>query len=500
MQDSAICVSKREGLWRPLPLVLMITLGAASASIILLYSYRKRQTKVDAVDQNSDEPEIIPVGTPHPYTQSNIYHNCIYMDYNATTPVYPEVATIMLPYLTTCFGNPSSSHVYSEPGKKALASARLSVGQLINATHPEKEIFFTSCGTESDNRAVDIAIRNYHSFISETKSVIPDVPHIITCAIEHPAVICYLRVLKLYRNQIKLTVIGVDETGVVSEDQLKAALTTETALVTIMHSNNEVGTIQPIRRIADVIKAYNKLHQTSILLHSDAAQSIGKVSVDVQSLGVDLLTIVGHKYGAPKGVAALFVREGLRWNPLTDPMLVGGGQENGARGGTENVALIAALGEASRLARKQQRELLIHFLALKTRMLARLEHVFRDSVRFFSFIVSQFLVLRILPYLFIGQIQSGRVRVNGPKRSSSSAELSADLKLIRAVAAGNSMLTKPGRTGSLRVGDVSEGLVEQLPNTISVSFKGAKAHELVGLLSNKVTSTIDFPCGRYFTS
>jgi cysteine desulfurase len=294
--------------------------------------------------------EVSQVGQPHPFSKESKFKGCVYLDYNATTPVFPEVTQAMMPFLTTCFGNPSSSHVFSTPCREGLFKARNQIGDLVNAKDSQNEIFLTSCGTESDNAAVDMAIHNFKQFKARVLGIAPTdpsmpVPHIITCITEHPAVICYLRVLRDELKVIRMTVLPVNGEGLVDVEKLKNALTPDTALVTIMHSNNEVGTIQPIRQIALCIKQYNATHQPSnntssntssntsnaacVLLHSDAAQSLGKVLVDVQALGVDMLTIVGHKFGAPKGVGALYIRS----NVEKVAMLVGGGQERGIRGG-----------------------------------------------------------------------------------------------------------------------------------------------------------------------
>ena len=229
------------------------------------------------------------------------YGGCIYLDYNATTPIFDEVFKAMKPYLTTCFGNPSSSHIYATPCKEAVKQARLHVAQLINTPNPENEIIFTSCGTEADNRAIDIAIAHFEFNGKNTGNV----PHIVTSAIEHPAILAYLRYLN-EKEEIDLTIVGVNTEGVVDVLGVYNSLNMSTALVTIMHSNNEVGTIQPIREISNGIKTFNKRSNSNILLHSDGAQSIGKVLIDVVAIGVDMLTIVGHKYGAPKGIAAIY--------------------------------------------------------------------------------------------------------------------------------------------------------------------------------------------------
>ena len=275
------------------------------------------------------------IGKPHPFASQLEYNNCVYLDYNATTPVFPEVTTAMLPFLTTCFGNPSSSHVFSQPCRIGLQTARSQIGALVNAKDPQNEIYLTSCGTESDNRAVDIAI---HHFMQHKKKLLASkgvdmsvtVPHIITCITEHPAVICYLRVLG-EEQRIRMTVLPVNSEGLVDVAAIRQALTPNTALVTIMHSNNEVGTLQPIREIGKCIRQFNQQQrgEACVLLHSDGAQSLGKVLADVQALDVDMFTIVGHKFGAPKGVGALYIRSGV----AIAPMLVGGGQERGIRGG-----------------------------------------------------------------------------------------------------------------------------------------------------------------------
>lgn len=277
------------------------------------------------------------VGQPHPFSGEEKYNSCVYLDYNATTPIFPEVTNAMLPFITNAFGNPSSSHVFARPCRDGLQKARLQIGALVNAKDALREIYLTSCGTESDNRAIDIAIHHFsqhrqkhHRAETDVGAVSPKLPHVVTCVTEHPAVINYLHALAR-DNRITLTVLPVDAQGFVSIADVKQSLTVDTALVTLMHSNNEVGTIHPIKEVAQVIKQFN-LHsrgEACVLLHSDGAQSLGKVLIDVQALDLDMLTVVGHKYGAPKGVAALYIRA----NVETTPMLVGGGQERGIRSG-----------------------------------------------------------------------------------------------------------------------------------------------------------------------
>jgi cysteine desulfurase len=252
---------------------------------------------------------------------------CIYCDYNATTPIYPEVFQAMEPYLTKCFGNPSSSHAYGQLAKTAVITGRKLVADAVNAK-PE-DIYFVSCGSEADNRCIDIAIHNF--YLTHDAS---SIPQIITSSIEHPAILCYLRTMQL-KKKLELKVVPVDSQGFVSLTEFENALSPNVALVTIMHSNNEIGTIEPIRAMSKIIRRYNKKANTNILFHTDAAQSIGKVVVDVNALDVDMLTIVGHKFGAPKGIAALYVRNGVN----ICQFLIGGSQEKGFRAGNYLSAL-----------------------------------------------------------------------------------------------------------------------------------------------------------------
>lgn len=254
----------------------------------------------------------------------------IYLDYNATTPVAPEVADAIEPFLRTHFGNPSSSHVYGRQAQAAVAHARAHVAALIGAT--ESEIVFTGCATEANNLAIFGVARALR-----TKR-----KHIVTSAIEHPAVMqpC----LRLRDEGWDVTVVPVDSDARVDLDALSRALLDDTALVTVMQANNEVGTLQDITEIATLA------HARGALVHTDAAQSVGKVPIDVGALGVDLLTIAGHKFYATKGVGALYVRHET---PIV-PIMVGADHEHGLRPGTENVPAIVGLGEAARLARERQ--------------------------------------------------------------------------------------------------------------------------------------------------
>ena len=250
----------------------------------------------------------------------------IYLDYNATTPVDPEVAKEMIPYIESLYGNPSSSYSIGRSNKEAVEKARAQVAKLINC-QPE-EIYFTSCATESNN----LAIKGI-AWANRDKG-----RHIITSEIEHPAV---TEVCKYLSSQgFEITYLPVDQYGRVNPKDVENAIRKDTVLITIMNANNEVGTIQPIQEIGAIAR------QNNIVFHTDASQSIGKIEIDVNLLGVDLLTIAGHKLYAPKGIGALYIRKGTR----IENLMQGGGQEKGIRPGTENVIHTVGLGKASEVA------------------------------------------------------------------------------------------------------------------------------------------------------
>ena len=268
----------------------------------------------------------------------------IYLDYNATTPIDPEVAMAMLPYLYEQFGNPSSRHPYGEVTHQAVEAARVQVASLLGCR--PGEVVFTGGGTESNNSAIKGAVLA----APERRG------HIITSAVEHPAVteVCAW----LSTQGFEVTYLPVDRHGMVDPDDLARAITPETRLVTILQANNEVGTIQPIAEMAQIA------HERGVLFHTDAAQAVGKIPVKVGELGVDLLSVAGHKLYAPKGVGALYLREGVRLSAL----MHGAGQEYGRRPGTQNVLGIVGLGQACVVAGRDPDGERAHLQALREQL------------------------------------------------------------------------------------------------------------------------------------
>ena len=287
----------------------------------------------------------------------------IYLDYNATTPLDPAVIEAMQVYLREHFGNPSSSHAYGKAAHDAVDQARAQVAGLLGAA-PE-EIVFTSGGSEASNMALKGTVfAKLHGLFGRWARA----AHIITSAVEHPATLQPCEFLK--RLGCRITVLPVDRQGMVDPDAVRKAIDRRTTLISIMHANNEVGTIQPIGEIATIGREHG------VLVHTDAAQSVGKVPVDVNGLGVDLLSVAGHKLYAPKGVGALFVRKGVKLEPL----IHGAGHESGRRAGTENVPYVVALGTACELGRDtlpQARQKLQH---LRDRLWQRLHEALGERV------------------------------------------------------------------------------------------------------------------------
>lgn len=270
----------------------------------------------------------------------------IYLDYNATTPHAPEVIEAMRPFLEEEFGNPSSSHYYGSKPRQAVIRAREQVASLINCK--PQEIIFTSGGTESNNFAIKgcaHALRHKGN-------------HIITSQIEHPAVleVCDF----LAATGFEITRLPVDEYGLVKVTDVEAAIKKETLLISVMHANNEVGTIQPVAEIGRLAQKHD------IVLHTDAAQSVGKIPIDVDRLGVGLLSIAGHKVYAPKGVGALYIRQGL----VPVKFMHGAGQEMAVRAGTENVLEIVGLGAACEIAGRDLEKNMKHMRAMRDRLYA----------------------------------------------------------------------------------------------------------------------------------
>jgi cysteine desulfurase len=251
----------------------------------------------------------------------------VYLDNNATTRTAPEVVEAMLPYFTELYGNPSSMHSFGGQLSKPVQKAREQVAALIQAD--PAEIVFTSCGTESDNAAIWGTLNSF-----------PQKNHIITTRVEHPAVgnlAAYLT-----KKGYKVTSLPVDREGRLDPDLLASAITEETALVSVMWANNETGVIFPIEEIAQVVKT------RGVVFHTDAVQAVGKVPIDLSRVPIDLLSFSGHKLHAPKGIGVLYLRKGTRFTPF----IIGGHQERGRRGGTENVPYIIGLGKACELAQK----------------------------------------------------------------------------------------------------------------------------------------------------
>jgi cysteine desulfurase len=323
----------------------------------------------------------------------------IYLDYNATTPVAPEVIEAMLPYLRKHFGNPSSSHPYGLAAREGVDAARRTVGQLLGA--PPEAVLFTSGGTESNNLAIEGVARS----VGNGRN------HIVTSGVEHPSVAEVFRWLET--RGFRVSTLPVDEHGRVHSEDLVRQIGPETLLVSVMHANNEVGTVQPITELAAIA------HRHGALFHTDAAQSVGKIPVDVVALGADLLTVAGHKLYAPKGVGALYVRPGVQLAPV----LHGAAHERGLRPGTEPVAQIVGLAEAARLAAE--------VLPTEGERLRRL----RDRLEAY----------------FVGELGRDAVRRNGHPD-------------------------------------------ERLPNTLSVSFRGARADALLASIADRVAASAGSAC------
>jgi len=281
-------------------------------------------------------------------------HRKIYLDYNASTPIAPEAVEAMRPFLTEHYGNPSSNHWAGIPARDAVEAARKQVAELLGCD--PAEIVFTSSGSEANNHALKGVF-----FANRGKG-----NHIITTAVEHPAILNPCRFLEKLGAQV--TVLPVDRFGRVDPDNVRRTITPKTILITVMHANNEVGTIQPVPDISAIAR------EAGILFHTDAAQSIGKIPCTIDELGVDLLSVAGHKLYAPKGIGALYIKKGTE----IEPLMHGAGHEQGRRAGTENVLLAVALGAACSLA--QRRSGMPQVQALRDRFWDKLQETFGKNV------------------------------------------------------------------------------------------------------------------------
>mmetsp|Transcript_913 Transcript_913/g.1581 ORF Transcript_913/g.1581 Transcript_913/m.1581 type:complete len:494 (-) Transcript_913:255-1736(-) len=383
---------------------------------------------------------------------------CIYLDYNATTPIDPRVVEAMLPYLTTHFGNPSSSHIYGLEPKLAIQRARQAILELLyphgfeNTMDKQQQrqdgIIFTGCGTEADNLAIHLALQSWdiktrrRSRSTDTKPC-----HVVTTNVEHPAVAQYLDAME-QRGMVQVTRIPVHPEGYVTLEDVKQGIRVgETVLVTIMLANNESGALQPVKEVSEYCKKHG------ILFHTDAAQAIGKVSVAMDETGigdcVDMITIVGHKFGAPKGIACLYIRPGCLNGggdvrlESNDYLLIGGGQEGGKRGGTENVPYIVGLGTAASILMARGTD--TNEICWKENS-KRMEH----------------LRMRLLQNL-VQELGDEVVRPNGPKNSSQrlpntlsvgfrnvhSGELLERIKMLVACSAGSACHSSGGKVSSV---------------------------------------------------
>lgn len=280
----------------------------------------------------------------------------IYMDSSATTPVDPEVIRVMTGYFAGKFGNASSLHSYGREAFEAIQESRKSVANLIGAD--AEEITFTSGGTESDNLAIVGTVR---------KMRLKGKDHVITSSVEHPAVLETCRSLE--EEGYRVTYLPVDKYGILNPDDVRSAISGDTALITVMHANNEIGSIEPIEAIGEIAQG------KGIIFHTDAVQSVGKIPTDVNDMNVDLLSISAHKIYGPKGVGALYVRKGVTLQPL----IHGGGHEHGFRSGTENVAGIMGLGVASGLARIRREEDAQRLGALRDKLVGRVLREIEES-------------------------------------------------------------------------------------------------------------------------
>jgi cysteine desulfurase len=281
----------------------------------------------------------------------------IYLDYNATTPLHPGVLKAVLPYYKSIFGNASTIYSFGQEARKAIDDAREALAYLIGAE--PREIVFTSGGTEADN----LALKGVASALKGKGG------HIITSSVEHHAVLFVCKYLEKMGK--KITYLPVDRYGLLNPERVKEAITNETVLISIIHANNEIGTIEPIAEIGKIARA------CGVYFHTDAVQSVGKIPIDVNELGIDLLSLSAHKFYGPKGVGALYIRKGTKIHPL----IHGGEQERKRRAGTENVPCIVGLGEAAKIASKEMKQEYSYVKKLRD----RLENKIKDKIDYIRF-------------------------------------------------------------------------------------------------------------------
>ncbi len=311
----------------------------------------------------------------------------VYLDHSATTPVDSEVVKAMNPYFTEIFGNPSSVHQFGREAKVAIEEARERIANFINAE--PSEIIFTSGGTESDNFAI---FGLAYAGLKKGKN------HIITTQIEHHAVLDSC--LYLQRNGFDVTFLKVGSDGVVDPDEVRKAITSRTCLISVMHVNNEIGTIQPIEEIGKIAREFE------IPFHTDAVQSFGKVEVDVKRLNIDLLSASAHKIYGPKGVGFLYVRKGVDIEKFHH----GGSQEAGRRAGTESVPLIVGFGKAVEICSERMTNDYVHVKKLRERMLYRVKEVFGEI---YDFLLLNSLPDKSIPYILSFSVDSSKVEIDG---------------------------------------------------------------------------------------
>ncbi|MHB8280182.1 MAG: cysteine desulfurase family protein [Candidatus Humimicrobiaceae bacterium] len=371
----------------------------------------------------------------------------IYLDYNATTPIDLEVIDVMTPFLKEHFGNPSSSHYFGQKAKEAVEKARVQVADFLNCD--ANEIIFTSGGTESNNYAIKgsaYTLRNKGN-------------HIITSKIEHPSVLESCKFLE--SDGFEITYLPVNEFGLISLYDLEKAITPKTILITIMHANNEIGIIQPIEQVSRLAKKHN------IIFHTDAVQSAGKIPTKVTNLGVNMLSIAGHKLYAPKGVGALYVQQGIKLTKL----IHGAGQENNRRAGTENVSEIVGLGEACEIAGRDLDENAAKMRVMRDRLYNELKKKISDfklNSRFENCLPNTLSLSfkNIDANLLLGKINNRLTVSSGAACHSGMTEISNVLKALNVPyewAKGTIRFS----TGKMTTVDEIDGAVDIIINNIS---------------------------------